>query len=282
MQGWIKVHRSICDHWLWQDKPFAKGQAFEDILYHSSHANNKVLIDGKLIDIKRGEEITSIRKLSNRWGWSNTKVKNFLELLEKEKMISLEKSDSQKTVIKVLNYAKYQECNTYDSDSEATIERQPSDSEATIKHTNKNVKNVNNEKNVKNSTTISNEIVCQTETVRLDVQPIIEAWNALSNGSAIKPISKLTPASKRYQSLVARIKEYSVDDVLKAIENVSQSKFLKGDNNQSWIITFDWLVRPNNFPKVLEGNYSKRTEDKPIGNRNSTNEFMAKLASMRE
>lgn len=104
--------------------------------------------------------------------------------------------------------------------------------------------------------TISNEIVCQTENVRLDVQPIIESWNSLSNNSAIKPISKLTPASKRYQSLVARIKEYSLDDVLKAIENVSQSKFLKGDNNKSWIITFDWLVKPNNFPKVLEGNYN--------------------------
>ena len=25
-----------------------------------------------------------------------------------------------------------------------------------------------------------------------------------------------------------------------------------------WIITFDWFVKPSNFPKVLEGNYNRR------------------------
>lgn len=30
--GWIKLHRKITDHWLWEDKPFARGQAMIDLL----------------------------------------------------------------------------------------------------------------------------------------------------------------------------------------------------------------------------------------------------------
>lgn len=112
------------------------------------------------------------------------------------------------------------------------------------------------------NTTISNDIVCQTETVRLDIKPIVDAWNSLSQDTAIKPISKMQINSKRYQMLNARIKEYSIDDVLKAIDNIRHSEFLKGNNNKGWIITFEWFVRPNNFPRVLEDNYagSKATQ----------------------
>ena len=81
MQGWIKSYRSILDHWLWTDKPFAKGQAWIDILHLVNHTKEKKFFDGKLIDVERGETITSIRKLTERWGWSNTKVKNFLNIL---------------------------------------------------------------------------------------------------------------------------------------------------------------------------------------------------------
>lgn len=56
--------------------------------------------------------------------------------------------------------------------------------------------------------------------------------------------------------LTARIKEYGIENVLTAIENVKQSDFLQGRIGKGWTITFDWFVRPNNFPKVLEGNYS--------------------------
>lgn len=110
----------------------------------------------------------------------------------------------------------------------------------------------------KDNITVSEDTVCQTETVRPDIKPVVDAWNALSNDTAIKPVSKMLSTSKRYQMLVARIKEYSLDDVIKAIEKIKQSDFLKGNNNKGWIITFDWFVRPNNFPKVFEGDYDNR------------------------
>ena len=57
--------------------------------------------------------------------------------------------------------------------------------------------------------------------------------------------------------LHARIAEYGADAVLEAIEKIRGSDFLKGQNAKGWLITFEWFVKPNNFPKVLEGNYDR-------------------------
>ena len=37
--------------------------------------------------------------------------------------------------------------------------------------------------------------------------------------------------------------------------NAGESSFLNGDNDRNWIANFDWLLKPVNFTKVLEGNF---------------------------
>lgn len=103
--------------------------------------------------------------------------------------------------------------------------------------------------------TVSKDTVCQTE-----VRQVIDNWNDLRI-YGIKPISKISSSSKRYKSLTARIREYGIEDVLKAIDKIRVSDFLQGKNNNGWMITFDWFVLPNNFPKVLEGNYDNKKPD---------------------
>ena len=105
---------------------------------------------------------------------------------------------------------------------------------------------------------LSLDNLCQTETVRR----VLEDWNTLSE-YGIKTVSRLTNGTKRYDSLVARLKQYGIDDVLKAIDNVRHSDFLQGKHGgKPWQITFDWFVLPNNFPKVLDGNYNYSVNDK--------------------
>lgn len=99
---------------------------------------------------------------------------------------------------------------------------------------------------------ISNDILRGT-----DVQRIATAWNSLST-LGIASISKITPGTLREQMLKSRIREYGVDNILKAIENIRNSSFLQGGGKQGFVITFDWFIRPNNFPKVLEGNYDNQ------------------------
>lgn len=95
--GWIKLHRKITDHWLWEDKPFARGQAMIDLLILARYNDQSKYIDGNLETVERGSVVTSIRRLCDRWGWSNSKVVKFLKTLENDSIIHV-KSDTKKTV----------------------------------------------------------------------------------------------------------------------------------------------------------------------------------------
>ncbi|AIY80341.1 hypothetical protein FDB15_18755 [Clostridium botulinum] len=86
------------------------------------------------------------------------------------------------------------------------------------------------------------------------VQPITSKWNELG----LQKLISINKGTNRYKLLQARIKEYGEEQVLQAIENIKDSSFLKGQNGKSWTITFDWLIKPNNFVKVLEGNYKDK------------------------
>jgi len=119
-----------------------------------------------------------------------------------------------------------------------------------------NIPDINTDINPDDIVTVSNETVCQT-----DVRLVVEAWNKLQD-YGINPVSKISNTSKRCHSLVARIRQYGITEVLSAIERIKLSDFLQGKNNKGWVITFDWFVLPNNFPKVLEGNYDNGQRQK--------------------
>lgn len=105
--------------------------------------------------------------------------------------------------------------------------------------------------------------VAEKESFSDQSSKVIEAWNALG----LSKVTKLVPNTDRYTQLKRRIKDYGVEDILKAIENVKTSDFLMGRvagrNNRPFNTTFDWFISPNNFPKVLDGNYKTMESVKP-------------------
>lgn len=86
-------------------------------------------------------------------------------------------------------------------------------------------------------------------------EKIMEKWNSIG----ISRISCIQ--NNRKKLLKARIAEYGIEQVMKAVDNIQKSAFLRGQNSRGWIITFDWLIRPNNFIKVLEGNYDDKKHE---------------------
>jgi hypothetical protein len=106
--GWIKLHRSITNHWLYTEKrKFSKFEAWNDILLNVNFTPAKTIIKGKLIYINRGESIKSLENWGKRWSWDKSAVKRFLELLKKDNMIEL-KSETVTTRLTVCNYDTYQ------------------------------------------------------------------------------------------------------------------------------------------------------------------------------
>jgi DNA replication protein DnaD len=104
-KGFIKIYRDIRHHWIWSDPDYLK--AWIDLLMMVNHEDKQVLFDKRLVTVRRGSRITSIRKLAERWGWSRGRVSHFLDTLEQDGMIATEK-DTKKTLIIVEKYGFYQ------------------------------------------------------------------------------------------------------------------------------------------------------------------------------
>ena len=146
MEGWIKLHRKIQDNWLWKEKrKFSKFEAWISLLLKANHKENKILFGNSVINIEAGSFITSEVKLSDEWNWSRMTVRNFLNLLENEKMI-VKICTTKYTSITIENWALYQ------FEEHQNIQQsiqQPIQQSNNNLYTNKNDKNDNNEKNIK-------------------------------------------------------------------------------------------------------------------------------------
>lgn len=108
MEGWISIHRQIKENWIWKDdEPFDKRSAWIDLLLTVNHKSKKIPFENGFIEIERGQTLTSIRQLSERWKWSRHKVSDFLDQLERDTMI-VQVRDTRKTLISIVNYDTYQ------------------------------------------------------------------------------------------------------------------------------------------------------------------------------
>ena len=157
--GWIKLYRQLQDCWIWLDKePFDKRSAWVDLLLTANHSDKKILFNGELITIKRGQILTSVRKLSAKWKWSVNKVYRFLKLLESDEMLQKE-SDKDRTLLTIVNYSIFQCCeytnensngNTNGNTNEHTSETQTETPTNTPTEHKQECKEYKNDKNVKN------------------------------------------------------------------------------------------------------------------------------------
>ena len=112
-----------------------------DLVMMVNHEDKKVLFDGKMVVVKAGQKITSVRKLSERWHWSKDRTQRFLVLLESEQMI-IKESDHNRTLLTIVNYGKYQgQCDS-DKDSDKDTHKD-SDKPQTRNIRNKEIKKKN-------------------------------------------------------------------------------------------------------------------------------------------
>lgn len=112
----------------------------------------------------------------------------------------------------------------------------------------------NRDQEIRFSLSDSDESDCRAE-----AQRVIGEWNMLPIESKVQ---RMSVDSTRAKSLRARIREYGVDKVIEAVRMVYNSDFLLG-RKTDFQITFDWFVKPNNFAKVVSGNYNNRVQQQP-------------------
>jgi hypothetical protein len=89
---------------------------------------------------------------------------------------------------------------------------------------------------------------------RLRADHFEEAWNALATRLwRARTIKGLVNGRRaRVNRLIAA---HPVDEIQTVLTNIERSKFLRGDTDWRGC-TFDWVTKPENFQKILEGNYN--------------------------
>ena len=82
---------------------------------------------------------------------------------------------------------------------------------------------------------------------------IVEAWNRLG----LKQFAGLYPVI--LYSVNNLLEQYGEETVVAVVQSIAQSPFLLGRNNtpNHWCATFTWILKQNNFEKVLQGTYHK-------------------------
>lgn len=145
-QGWIKIHRQIQDCEIWDNgEPFDISHAWIDLLLLVNHKDKNTIFNNKVITVKRGQRITSIRKLADRWHWSFDRTRRYLIMLEELGMI-IRESDNRRSLLTIVNYGVYQD-ESITEQSQTSVQTDHEQGHRQV--TNKNDKERKNEKNIK-------------------------------------------------------------------------------------------------------------------------------------
>lgn len=189
-QGWIKLHRQLQDCWIWnENEPFDRRSAWVDLLLLANHADKKIMFNGELITIGKGQYLTSVRKLADRWGWGKDKCVKFLRTLETDSMI-VKSSDTKKTLLTIVNYSNYQDSNSevqtpsrhtqvHQTDTDKDTEQTPNRHRQA---TNNNIKNDNNIKEKDNTKVLSKKKSVTKRFVPPTVEEVAKYCEERNNG----------------------------------------------------------------------------------------------------
>lgn len=127
----------------------------------------------------------------------------------------------------------------------------------------------------------SNEsLVCgtsQSHAEHIDYSELVKFFNEETKGvfGTVR-----TPLSDSRKGMInARIKSYGKKTFADMIHRAYQSDFLKGQNKKGWTASFDWLIKPTNFEKVISGNYDNKNRTSNDAGDRDMEEFYRGIAS---
>lgn len=254
MEGFILIHRAILD-WGWYTTPGMR-HLFEHLIMTGNYKDSS----WHDIVVKRGQVITSRSKLARETGLTEKEVRTGLERLQKTGEIIME-STNKYSLITICNYDKYQGGNNHPSQQEANRRPAVGQQRATIEKGNK-VRTEDIDSSLRSESLSSDEPMTVNDD-EINFLAFKEFFNRTmqEKNAVISTITDMT--KKRCDAVQARCRKYEKEALHKVVINAAVSPFLNGENERSWVADFNWLFKPNNFVKVLEGNYN---HDLPTNN----------------
>lgn len=211
--GAFFLARKLFESELWLDKPASWKVIWIYIIGNVNHASNS--------RFNRGEAHFNFTREKHDIGIDITPdmIKKCLAWLRGSGMISTTRS-TRGMIVKVLKYDEYQDLKNYNRSTTRST------SKARDKHERSTTinKNDKNDKNVKNNTYVH------------ELEEFIKVFNSMFDKSY-----RVTDGRKKKWS--SRRKNFELDQIYKALENLSQSPWHRGVNERGWQADPDFLLR---------------------------------------
>lgn len=218
-QGWIKLHKQMKE-WEWYKKPNTLALWIHLLL--SANWEDK---QWRGITIKRGQLVTSNRKLSLETGIPLQPTKTSLTNLQNAHQIT-RTSTSKYTIISINKYEDYQELATQKTTSEQPTKRKPATHKLT---TTKEIKNINNINIIRRNANVDLVLQKFIETFGhnpIDKKPRQTAWNLIQRLSGfVREMEGNQPNEERIKQAV--IKYFHWVDAQKSLENSKNLDVIK-------------------------------------------------------
>lgn len=121
-KGYIRLYRKIWDNFLFNsDERFDRRTAWIYLIFRANYEEEKVTIRGIVYTISRGQFIDNATHLAEVFRWDRKTVLRFLNLLEREGMIT-RTTVMNGSIITITNYKEYQDFKASDDSADGTAD----------------------------------------------------------------------------------------------------------------------------------------------------------------
>tara|TARA_S200002703_G_C3755712_1_gene232512 strand:- start:247 stop:1068 length:822 start_codon:yes stop_codon:yes gene_type:complete len=223
-------------------------------------AETPSMIHGIQYQLKRGQVLFSRKSWSDaqqRDGSVTTKA--LYRLRDKHKLVTTE-STTKFTIVSIQNYDEITSMRTTDrTTNEQPIEQQANNKRTGCEQHTHTTKEYKKERYKKEREDNSINTIVEKKSNHYDL--ILESWNTFAKRNGLSEIRQLTP--KRINGIKARQRQngFNIQEIFDCIQG---SPYLLGNEGNNWKVDFDWVFgSPNNWLKIVEGNYTKNKTKAP-------------------
>ena len=248
-EGYITIPMAVLEGWVGQNERYLKWWTL--LRREASWTAKTIWYNRQQVYLQPRQVLVTVNSLVKQWGVSKPTVIRFLQRLEQDKFIERQK-DNRKTIITItaLGWA--------DSEVKPVVTSEvkvdPEVDRQTYPQANLSPfidKNINYKASVGGART-------REEVAKNDFDEIISFFNEQMKDKSIPQVAIVTSERKQaFERLMAQT-GVSTESVKQAIKNAAASDFLNGKGQKGWVASFDWMMVPQNFQKVLENNYRNK------------------------
>ena len=249
-EGYITIPMMVLEGWVGQNERYLKW--WTQLRREASWTAKTIWYNRQQVYLQPRQVLVTVNSLVKQWGVSKPTVIRFLQRLEAEKLIERQK-DNHKTIITItaLGWADSEVKSVVTSevkvDSEVDRQTYPQANLSPFI-----------DKNINNKASVGGARTREEEVANKDFDEIISFFNEQMKDKSIPQVAIVTSERKQaFERLMAQT-GVSTESVKQAIKNAAASDFLNGKGQKGWVASFDWMMVPQNFQKVLENNYRNK------------------------